>query len=164
MTVIVCLVIRLLWLVCGVQGFRGYYIVWCLHLGPFSSAAAVHGDYRLFCVQKPCLPSKWGFLGKKKRRKKIQHENTTMCWTLASTQLGCFGNMLVLLFGLLFFSYVFSNCYLPKGHRGLFLMEKKRHEIDIIPLNAVQICRENTVIRWQCLKIKHILLSLSFSP
>lgn len=35
MTVIVCLFIRLLWLVCGVQGSRGCYIVWCLHLGPF---------------------------------------------------------------------------------------------------------------------------------
>lgn len=61
MAVIVCLFIRLLWLVCGVQGSHGCYIVWCLHLGPFflfSSAAAVHGDYRLFCVQKPCLPSK----------------------------------------------------------------------------------------------------------
>lgn len=60
-------------------------------------------------------------------------------------------------FWVVIFPCVFSNCYLPTGHRGL-LLRKKRHEIDIIPLNAAQIYRENTVIHWQCLKIKHILL------
>ncbi len=85
-----------------------------------------------------------------------------MCWTLARTRLGCFGNTLVLLFGLLFFPVYSLTAIYPQG-TGASRWGKKRHEIDIIPLNAVQICRENTVIHWQCLKIKHILLSPSLS-
>lgn len=38
-----------------------------------------------------------------KKRRKNQHENTTIWWTLAHTQLGCFGNMVLILSGLLFF-------------------------------------------------------------
>lgn len=75
--------------------------------------------------------------------------------------MGCFGNMLVLLFGLLFFLVYSLTAIYPQGTEASSLVGKgkKRHEIDIIPLNTAQICRENTVIHWQCLKIKHIFLA-----
>lgn len=40
----------------------------------------------------------------------------------------------------------------PRWARG------NRHEIDITPLNATQICRENMLIRRQCLETQHTLL------
>lgn len=158
MTVIVCLFIRVLWLACWVQGYRG--LLHCLvpSFRSFSSATAVHGDYRLFCVQKPCLPSKWGFRGKKKKKNSTWKYHNMLNISLHST--GMFweyaGSFVI-------FPCVFSNCFLPTGHRGLLLRKKKKgNEIDITPLNATPICRENTVIHWQCLKIKHTpSLSLS---
>ena len=127
MAVIVCLFIRLLWLVCGVQGSHGCYIVWCLHLGPFSSAAVVHGDYRLFCVQKPCLPSKWGFRGKKKKKRK---KNSTWKYhnvlNISSLSTGIVLGICWFSFLHCYFSLLFSNCYLPTGHQGLLLRRRKK--------------------------------------
>lgn len=97
---------------------------------------------------------------------KIEKKNSTWKYhsvlNISSHSTGMFWEYVGSPFWVVIFPCVFSNCYLPTGHRGLSL-RKKRHEIDIIPLNAVQICRENTVIHWQCLKIKHILL-LSAAP
>lgn len=65
-----------------------------------------------------------------------------------------FGNMF---FWIVIFPCVFSNCYLPTGHRGLNLKKKKkRHDIDIMLLNSEQIYRQSTVIYRQCLEIKHL--------
>lgn len=71
MTVIVCLFIRVLQRACWLQEYRGLLHCLVQSFRSFSSAAAVHGDYRLLCVQKPRLPSKWGFQGKKKEKKKL---------------------------------------------------------------------------------------------
>lgn len=89
----------------------------------FCSAAAVHRDYRLFCVQKPCLPSKWGFRGKKK--KKIEKEKKNSTWKyhnvlkISSYSSGMFWEYVGSPFRIVIFPCVFSNSYLPTGHRGL---------------------------------------------
>lgn len=117
MTVIVCLFIRLLWLVCGVQRAHGCYIVWCLHLGPYP--VLQRSTETTGCsVFKSLVCHLNEAFGAKNRRKKFQHENTTVCWTLARTRLGCFGNMLVLLFGLLFFPVYSLTTIYPQGTRA----------------------------------------------
>lgn len=162
---IVCLFVGVLWLVCGVQGSRGYYIVWCLHLGPFpvlqrsTETKGCSVFKSIVCHLNEAFRAK----KKKKRKKKIQHENTTMCWTLARTR-----DVL----GICWFSCLacyFSLCILwllsTHGSPGP-LVGEKRHEIDIISLNAARIWRENTVIHWlDAWKINHITPSpLPLSP
>lgn len=124
MAVIVCLFIRLLWLVCRAQGsLLLCYIVRRLHLGPFPvlQRSTETTGCSLFKSLVCHLNEAFGAKGKKKKKrkeKKIQHENTTMCRTLAHARLRCFGNMLVLFFGLLFFPVHSLTAIYPQGTRA----------------------------------------------
>lgn len=116
MTVIVCLFIRVPWLVCRALGSRGCYIVWCLHLGPFSSAAAVHRDYSLFSFQKPRLPSKWGIRGKKKKRILYSFFFLWKCRNVLNITSHSTGMFLgICFFGLLFFLVYSLTAIFPQG-------------------------------------------------
>lgn len=153
MTVIVCLFIRLLWLVCWVQGSHGFYIVWCLHLGPFP--VLQRSTETTGCsVFKSLVCHLNEAFGAKKREKKNSTWKYHNVLSISSHSTGMFWEYVGSPFWIVIFPCVFSNCFLPTGHRGLLLREK-RHEIDIIPLNAVHIYRKNTVIHRQCLQIKH---------
>lgn len=117
---IVCLFVGVLWLVCGVQGSRGYYIVWCLHLGPFPVLQRSTETKGCSVFKSIVCHLNEAFRAKKKKNSTWKYHNVLNI----SSHSGCFRNMLVLLFGLLFFPVYSLTAIYPRVTRASCWGEK----------------------------------------